>query len=61
MSEYSEWLVKHEKLVAAITFALVIALVVQMKFCKAREPEANLPERATALWKEFEAEEKSNV
>src|SRR6266480_4088134 len=43
MSEYSEWLVSHEKLVAAITFALVIALVVQMKFCKAGEPEANRP------------------
>jgi hypothetical protein len=38
-----EWLVRHEKLVAAITCALVIALVVQMKFCKARvEPGADL-------------------
>ena len=38
-----EWLVRHEKLVAAITFSLVIALVVQIKFCKTRvEPDASL-------------------
>jgi hypothetical protein len=44
MREYVEWIVGHEKLVVAITFALVIALIVQMNFCKARiEPEANLP------------------
>ena len=43
MREYFEWLVRHEKLLVAITFALVIALIVQMNFCKARiEPEANL-------------------
>lgn len=43
MREYFQWLVRHEKLVAAITCALVIALVVQMKFCQPRSgPEANL-------------------
>src|SRR5215470_19451642 len=43
MRECFEWLVEHEKLVVAITFTLVIALVVQVRFCKPRvEPEANL-------------------
>jgi hypothetical protein len=43
MRECFEWLVGHEKLVVAITFALVIALVVQMKFCTTRvEPEASV-------------------
>ena len=43
MRKYFEWLVRHEKVVVAITCALVIALVVQMKFCTARvEPEAKL-------------------
>ena len=43
MRKCFEWLVEHEKLVVAITCALVIALVVQIKFCKGRvEPEANL-------------------
>ena len=38
-----DWLVRNEKLVVAITGALVIALVVQTKFCKARiEPAADL-------------------
>jgi len=42
MREYFEWLVRREKLVVAITCVLVIALVVQIKFCKTRdEPEAN--------------------
>ena len=43
MKEWFEWLVEHEKLVVAITFALVIALVVQIRFCKTRlDPEATL-------------------
>ena len=43
MTGVFEWLVRHEKLVAAITFSLVIALVVQIKFCKTRvEPDASL-------------------
>ena len=43
MRKYFDWLVRHEKVVLAITCALVIALVVQMKFCTARvEPEATL-------------------
>jgi hypothetical protein len=43
MREWFEWLVRHEKFVVAITFALVIALVAQMKFCKTPvEPDASL-------------------
>ena len=41
MRESFGWLVRHEKLVVAVTCALVAALVVQMKFCAARvEPGA---------------------
>ena len=44
MREYLARLVRHEKLVVVITLALVIALVVQVKFCETRvEPEANPP------------------
>ena len=42
MKAWFDWLVRHEKLVVAITISLVIALVVQMKFCKTKtriEPE----------------------
>src|SRR4030095_12242826 len=43
MKKWFEWLVQHEKLVVAITFALAIALVVQMRFCKTHpSPEATL-------------------
>jgi hypothetical protein len=43
MRKCFDWLVRHEKFVVAITISLVIALVVQMKFCKTRvEPEATL-------------------
>jgi hypothetical protein len=42
MRKCFEWLVRHEKLVGVITCALVIGLVVQMKFCQAHlEPEDN--------------------
>jgi hypothetical protein len=45
MRVYFEWLGKHEKLVVAVTLCLVIAFVVQIKFCRVRvEPEANLPQ-----------------
>ena len=40
MRECFQWLVRHEKLVVAVNFALVIALVGQLKFCKNTvEPE----------------------
>lgn len=43
MKLWFEWLVEHEKLVVAITFALAIALVAQMRFCKTRlVPDATL-------------------
>ena len=31
-----EWLVRHEKLVATVAVLLIIALAVQVKFCKGR-------------------------
>ena len=44
MREYFEWLVRREKLVVSITLALVAALAVQIRFCKARvEPQAVMP------------------
>ena len=50
MKDWFDWLVQHEKLLVAITFALAIALVVQMRFCKTRPgQEATLvisPQRA---------------
>lgn len=33
MREYFEWFVRHEKLVVAVMLCLMIALVVQVKFC----------------------------
>lgn len=40
-----KWLVKHEKVVALFTLILLIALVVQLKFCGAQvEPEITLQE-----------------
>ena len=46
MRERLGWLVRHEKLVGAVTCALVAALVVQMKFCAARvEPGAGQASR----------------
>ena len=39
-----QWLVRHEKLVATATVLLIIALVVQVKFCKGRiGPERTQP------------------
>jgi len=44
MRKYFEWLVRREKIVAAITIVLAIALVVQMRFCKVPVlPEATMP------------------
>jgi len=44
IKEYFDWLVRHEKLVATITLALVVALGVQLKFCTARVgPQADAP------------------
>ena len=44
MSGSFEWLVRHEKLVAAVAVLLIIALVVQVKFCKGRVgPEGTQP------------------
>ena len=43
MREWFQWLVRHEKLLAIITGALLIALIVQMKSYQTRvEPDANL-------------------
>jgi hypothetical protein len=43
MRNYFEWFIRHEKLIATITLVLVIALVLQMKYCKARvEPESEM-------------------
>lgn len=37
-----DWLIEHEKLLAGVTLVLVVALVAQIKFCKARdEPDVN--------------------
>ena len=37
------WLVEHEKLLVGIILVLIVALVAQLKFCKARvEPDLNL-------------------
>ena len=49
MKAWFEWLVRHEKLVAAITGCLIIALVVEIKFRKTRvSPEADLTFRQPA-------------
>ncbi len=37
-----DWLIEQEKLLAGVTLVLVVALVAQIKFCKARgEPDVN--------------------
>ncbi len=37
-----DWLIEHEKLLVGVTLVLVVALVAQMKFCKAPlEPDVN--------------------
>jgi hypothetical protein len=44
MGSSLEWLVRHERLVAAATVLLIIALAVQVKFCKGRlAPEGAEP------------------
>lgn len=45
MKEYFAWLVRHEKRVVAVTLCLLIALVVQVKFCRTSvTPEVNRPQ-----------------
>jgi hypothetical protein len=39
METYFDWLVRHEKLVVAVVLLLVLALFVQLKFCKRVEPD----------------------
>ena len=42
MRKCFDWLIAHKKLVVGITLVLVVALVAQLKFCKARvEPDVN--------------------
>ena len=45
MGDSFQWLVRHEKLVATVAVLLIIALVVQVKFCKGRiGPEGIQPQ-----------------
>jgi len=49
MGSSFEWLVRHERLVAAVAVLLVIALVVQVKFCKGHiRPEGTRPREGRA-------------
>lgn len=42
MRKCFDWLIEHEKFLVGITLVLVVALVAQVKFCKARvEPDLN--------------------
>ena len=42
MRKCFDWLIEHEKLLVGVTLILVVALVLQVKFCKARvEPDAS--------------------
>ena len=60
MRECFQWLVRHEKLVVAVNFALVIALVGQLKFCKNTvEPETGpvtkwTPDKASLTENDYE-------
>ena len=48
MGVYFDWLVKHERLVVAAVLLLVIALVVQLKFCnRYEEADINLTPAGT--------------
>ena len=49
MGSSFEWLVRHERLVAAVAVLLIIALGVQVKFCKGRiGPEGAQPRESQA-------------
>ena len=47
MGDSFQWLVRHEKLVAAVAVILIIALVVQVKFCKGRLGSEGIQPRAS--------------
>jgi hypothetical protein len=49
MGSFFEWLVRHERLLTAVAVLLIIALVVQVKFCKGRfRPEGAQPRESQA-------------